>query len=110
MTESDSQAPESSQRPQRTVRRPDYYGYAELAETGIVESAGTATLAEHCPYSVQEPETIDEALSSPHAKEWKLATDTSINLSLKMTRGIWLSCQKGDQLWAASGYLRSSVM
>ena len=44
----------------------------------MTECADTATLVEHCAYSVQEkpePGTLDEALSSPHAKEWKLTTD-----------------------------------
>ena len=75
IAERDSQPSESSQRPQRTVRRPDYYGYADAS---TVEGADTATVAEHCVYSVQEiaePETIDEALSGPHADEWKCATD-----------------------------------
>jgi len=34
---------------------------------------------EHCAYGVQEipePGTFDEALSSPHAKEWKCATNS----------------------------------
>ena len=45
----------------------------------MTECADTAMLFEHCAYSVQEisePGTIDEALSSPHAKEWKLVTDS----------------------------------
>ena len=66
-------------RSQRTVQRPDYYGYSESTDAATNECADTATLVEHCAYSAQEipePATIDEALGSPHAKEWKLATDS----------------------------------
>lgn len=77
--ESEPQPDEPPRRSQRAVRCPDYYGYSESADTPTTECADTATLVEHCAYSVQEipePETFDEALSSPHAKEWKLATDS----------------------------------
>ena len=60
---SEGEPEEPPQRP-RAVRRPDFYGYSECADT--------ATLVEHCAYSMQEipePEKFDEALSSPHAKE-----------------------------------------
>ena len=70
-TEGEPQPEESPRRSQRAAQRPDYYGYSECADT--------ATQVEHCAYSVHEipePETFDEALSSPHAKEWKLATDS----------------------------------
>ena len=62
---------------------PDYYGYCKCADT--------VTVVELCACRVQEIpelETFDEALRSPHAKEWKLAIDTSINISLTMTHGI----------------------
>ena len=73
-TEFESQPAEPPRRSQRAVQRPDYFGYSESTDTAIAESADTATLAEHCAYSVQEisePVTIGEALSGPHAKEWK---------------------------------------
>ena len=63
-TEGEPQPEESPRRSQRAAQCPDYYGYSECADT--------ATQVEHCAYSVQEipePETFDEALSSPHAKE-----------------------------------------
>ena len=78
-TEGESQTEEPSRRSQQAVQRPDYYGYSESADTATTECADTATLVEHCAYSVQEipdPGTFDEALSSPHSKEWKLATDS----------------------------------
>ena len=78
-TEGEHQSEVGPRRSQRAVRRPDYYGYSEPTDTATTECADTATLVKHCAYSVQEisePETIDEALSSPHAKEWKLATDS----------------------------------
>ena len=75
--ESPSEAP--PRRSQRTVQRPNYYGYSESTDAAATECADTATLVEHCAYSAQEipePATIDEALGSPYAKEWKLATDS----------------------------------
>ena len=78
-TEGEHQPEVAPRRSQRAVRRPDYYGRSEPTDTATTECADTATLVEHCAYSVQEisePGTIDEALSSPHAKEWKLATDS----------------------------------
>ncbi len=71
---------EPLQRSERNVRRPDYYGHSKFADTTIAEFADTP---EHCAYSMQEipePESFDEALESPHAKNWKLATNASINL------------------------------
>ena len=76
--ESESRSDETPRRSQRAVRCLDY-GYSESADTATTESVDMATLSEHFAYSVQEvpePETIDEALSSSHAKEWKLATDS----------------------------------
>ena len=76
MNEGEIQPEEPPRRSQRAPRRPDYYGYSESA---VTESADTATLVEHCAYTVQkipEPGTFDEALSSSHAKDWKLATDS----------------------------------
>ena len=69
--EDEAQSGEAKRRSQRTIRCPDYYGYSECADT--------ATLVEHYAYSVQEilePGTFEEALGSPHAKEWKLAADS----------------------------------
>ena len=72
-----SEAP--PQRSQRNVQHPNYYGYSESTEQVATVSADTAALVEHCTYNVQEipePATIDEALESTHAKEWKLAIDS----------------------------------
>ena len=78
MNRQNSNLNQPPRRSQRAVQRPDYFGYSESTDTATAESADTATLAEHCAYSVQvisEPVTIGEALSGPHTKEWKLATD-----------------------------------
>ena len=75
--ESLSEAP--PRRSQKTVQHPDYYGYSEPTDTTTNECADTATLVKHSACSAQEipePATIDEALGSPHAREWKLATDS----------------------------------
>ena len=75
--EPSSEAP--PRRSQRNVQRPNYYGYSESTEQAGTVSADTAALVEHCAYNIREipePATIDEALESTHAKEWKLATDS----------------------------------
>ena len=62
-----------------TIEKPPYYGYFESGDTTMIEHADTATLVDHCAYDVQqipEPGTLDEAFSSPHVTEWKLATDS----------------------------------
>ena len=69
---------EPLQRSERTVQRPDYYGHSESADTTTTEFADTAIVPEHRACIMQEipePVSFDEALKSPHAKDWKLATD-----------------------------------
>ena len=76
--DTESRQEEPVRRSRRTVQRPDYYGYSESADTVTTDLADVGTV-EHCAYNVleiSEPETIEEALSSPHAKEWKQATDS----------------------------------
>ena len=68
--EHEPQPEEPPRRSQRAVRRPEYYGYS--GDTTTTELADTATLVEHCAYTVQEVPgtgTFDEVYSSPHAKE-----------------------------------------
>ena len=69
---------EPLRRSERTVQRPDYYGHSESADTTTTEFADTAIVPEHRACIMQEipePVSFDEALKSPHAKYWKLATD-----------------------------------
>ena len=68
--EREPQPEEPPRRSQRAVRRPEYYGYS--GDTTTTELADTATLVEHCAYTVQEVPrtgTFDKIYSSPHAKE-----------------------------------------
>ena len=76
--EAEAPTDEPLRRSQRSTQHPDYFGYTESADTAATELADRATV-DHCAYYVQEitePITIDEALSSPHPKEWKEATDS----------------------------------
>ena len=64
---------------------------------------------EHFAYNVcqvPEPKTVDEALSSPHAKEWKEAVESEYQ-SL-MENNTWNSL-KGEKLLEANGYLKLST-
>jgi hypothetical protein len=81
--EREPQPEEPPRRSQRAARRPEYYGYSDSGDTTTTERADTATLVKHCAYTVHEipkPGTFDEAFSSPHAREWKLATDSEYQL------------------------------
>lgn len=66
-------------RSQRTIRRPDYYGFLETGDVAVNdEYINFTTTPDHCAYTVQEipePKTFEEATRSPHAKEWRNATD-----------------------------------
>ena len=67
--EHEPQPEEPPRRSQRAVRRPEYYGYS--GDTTTTELADTATLIEHCTYTVQEvlgTGTFDEVYTSPHEK------------------------------------------
>jgi len=63
-------------RSQREIRKPDRFGewYEEDESVDIAEHKGNAC---HCLYfhNVYEPKTIDEALKTTEAEEWKQATD-----------------------------------
>ena len=64
------QSEEPPRRSQRAVRRPKYYGYS--GDTTTTELADTATLVEHCAYTVQKVPgtgTFDEVYTGPHEKE-----------------------------------------
>ena len=69
--ECEPQPEEPPQRSQRAVWRPEYYGYSESGDTTTTELAHTATLAEHCAYTVQEvpgkEHSVIKSFSSPHA-------------------------------------------
>jgi len=62
-------------RSQREVRKPDRFG--EWYEDESVDIAEHAGISRHCLYfhNVYEPRTIDEALRSTEAVEWKQAAD-----------------------------------
>ena len=66
-------------RSQRSIRHPDYYGFPERAEVAVNnENTDFSTTENHFAYTVHEitePENFDKATKSPHAKEWKCATD-----------------------------------
>ena len=72
-------------------------------------SADTAALVEHCAYNIREipePATINEALESTHAKEWKLATESEY--SSLMENDTWWNYLKGEQRLGVSGFLESN--
>ena len=62
-------------RSERTRKTPARYGYDEYADTATCR-------VRHVPYhlsEVDEPSTMEEAKSSDHAPEWKVATDAEYN-------------------------------
>ena len=64
---------------QRSIRYSNYYGFPERAEVAVNnENTDFSITEDHfaCTvYEINEPENFDEATKSPHAKEWKCATD-----------------------------------
>ena len=64
-------------RSDRDHRRPVRFGFDEYADVATVENC-----VHHFSYSacqIMEPKTMEEALSSVHAKEWKAATDSEFD-------------------------------
>ena len=68
---SETEEQQGLQRSKRTCKAPVRYGYHEYADTATYHVSHVA-----CHLSeVDEPLTIQEAKSSDHAAEWKVATD-----------------------------------
>ena len=83
-SEGEPQPEEPPRRSQRAVRRPDFYGYSECADT--------ATLVEHCAYSIVCKRYLNREHLMKHSavhmqKSGNMQLTQSINLSLTMTLG-----------------------
>jgi hypothetical protein len=82
--------PQPEEPPQWAARCLQYYGYSKSGDNTTTEHSDTATLAEHCAYTVQEipePETFDESLSMSTCKEWKLAINSDFQALID--KGTW---------------------
>ena len=65
----------------RAHRRPVRFGIDEYADVATVENS-----VQHFSYNacqIMEPKSMEEALSSDHAKEWKAATDSEVDSLLE---------------------------
>jgi len=72
---SETEEQQELRRSKRTCKAPVRYGYDEYADTATYH-------VRHVAYhlsEVDEPSTIQEAKSSVHAAEWKVATDAEYN-------------------------------
>lgn len=75
----ESQSSSEPRRSSRQTKNPDRYG--EWVEESKLHAAAEATMnnqkIQHCLYfvDIHEPKTIDEALRTPEAEEWKKAAD-----------------------------------
>ena len=67
--------PQESRKSERTRKPPARYGYDEYADTATHRVHHSA----HHLCEIDEPSTIQEAMSSDHAAEWKVATDSEYN-------------------------------
>ena len=68
-------------RSDRAHRRPVRFGIDEYADVATVENS-----VQHFSYNacqIMEPKSMEEALSSDHAKEWKAATDSEVDSLLE---------------------------
>ena len=74
-TKKSKDMPQVARQSERTRKAPVRYGYDEYADT-------SAHRVHHVAYhlcEVDEPTTLQEAMSSEHAAEWKIATDSEYN-------------------------------
>ena len=98
---------EQQQRPQRQRRPPVRYGQAEYADTVMHE------FVHHVAYNVnqvQEPKSLEEALATEHANQWRAAADSEFESLMKNDTWKLVELPSDRNQLVVNGYSRSNTI